>query len=76
MVECKNRHLEVAHTIMLQMIMPKSFWNDVVLTTGFLINRMPSSTLEGGIPFKCLFLDSPLFPLSPHFFGCVLCSSF
>ena len=53
-----------------QMTVPKSFWHDVVLTVGFLINRMPSSTLGGDIPFTCLFPDPPLFPL-PHIFGCV-----
>ena len=71
MAERKNRHLlEVACTIMLQMTVPKSFGHDVVITIGFLINRMSSSTLGGDIPFKCLFPDSPLFPL-PHIFGCV-----
>ena len=60
---------------MLQMAAPKSFWHDVVLTAGFLINRMSSSALGGDIPFKCLFPDSPLFPRL-RIFGCVLCSSF
>ena len=70
--ERKNRHLlDVARTIMIQMNVPKYLWSDAVLTAGFLINRMPSSTLGGDIPFKCLFPNSPLFSLTPRIFGCV-----
>ena len=70
-VERKNKHfLEVAHTIMLQMTLPKSFWHDVVLTVGFLINRMSSSAFGGDIHFRCLFPHSPFFPLT-SIFWCV-----
>ena len=72
-VEHKNKHfLEVAHTIMLQMTVPKSFWHDVVLTVGFLINRIPSSAFGGDIHFKCLFPDSPFFLLLVFFGVCAL----
>ncbi|RVW55235.1 Retrovirus-related Pol polyprotein from transposon TNT 1-94 [Vitis vinifera] len=41
--ERKNRHLlEVARSLMFSMNVPKLFWGQAVLTTAYLINRMPS----------------------------------
>ena len=50
--ERKNRHLlEVARALMFQMNVPKPFWSDAISTACFLINRMPSSVLNGNVPF-------------------------
>lgn len=39
----KKRHLlEVACTVLIHMEMPKYFWEDVIFTACYLINRMPS----------------------------------
>ncbi|KAL0285929.1 UNVERIFIED_CONTAM: Retrovirus-related Pol polyprotein from transposon RE2 [Sesamum angustifolium] len=63
--ECKHRHLlDVARTIMTHMHVPKLYWGDVVLTACYLINRMPSTVLNGDTPYSCLFLDKPLFQSS------------
>ncbi|KAK4386066.1 Retrovirus-related Pol polyprotein from transposon RE1 [Sesamum angolense] len=63
--ECKHRHLlDVARTIMTHMHVPKSYWGDVVLTACYLINRMPSTVLNGDTPYSCLFPDNPLFQSS------------
>ena len=44
--ERKNRHLiEIACTLLLHSHAPSFFWVDVVLTTCYLINRMPSFVL-------------------------------
>ena len=57
-VERKNRHLvETAHTLLLHSHVPFRFWGDVVLTTCYLINHMPSSVLHDRIPHSLLFLD-------------------
>ncbi|CAH9128156.1 unnamed protein product, partial [Cuscuta epithymum] len=36
----------------------------------FLINRMPSSVLNGKAPYHCLFPNKELFPIPPKIFGC------
>ncbi|KAK4403223.1 Retrovirus-related Pol polyprotein from transposon TNT 1-94 [Sesamum angolense] len=70
--ERKHRHiLDVARTIMTHMHVPKSYWGDAVLTACYLINRMPSTVLNGDTPYSCLFPDKPLFGITPRVFGCV-----
>ena len=69
--ERKNRHLvETARTILLHSNVPFRFWGDVVLTTCYLINSMPSSVLHDQIPHFLLFPDQPLYFLPPRVFGC------
>ncbi len=66
----KNRHLlEVAWALLFQMKVPKQFWADAVFTACFLINRMPSSVLNGDIPYTILFPSKSLFPIEPRIFG-------
>ncbi|KAJ9553858.1 hypothetical protein OSB04_017903 [Centaurea solstitialis] len=68
--ERKNRHLlEVARALLFHMTVPKPFWADVVATTCFLINRMPSVILDGQSPFSVLFPTKSLFPIDPKIFG-------
>ncbi|RVW33237.1 Retrovirus-related Pol polyprotein from transposon TNT 1-94 [Vitis vinifera] len=43
---------------------------DAVLTTCYLINRMPSFVLHDQIPHSLLFPDQPLYFLPPRVFGC------
>jgi hypothetical protein len=69
--EQKNRHiLQVARTIMIHGHIPYHFWADAVLTACYLINHMPSSILDGVIPYNILYLSAPLFPVPPKIFGC------
>ncbi|KAJ9675922.1 hypothetical protein PVL29_024745 [Vitis rotundifolia] len=69
--ERKNRHLvETARTLLLHSHVPFRFWGDAVLTACYLINRMPSSALHDQIPHSLLFLNQPLYFLSPRVFGC------
>ena len=54
------------------MKVPKHFWADAVFTACsacFLINRMPSSVLQGEIPYIVLFPTKSLFPIEPRIFG-------
>lgn len=46
-VERKNKHLEIAQTLLFQMNVPKQFKVDALSTTCFLINRTSSSILNG-----------------------------
>ena len=56
LAERKNRHLlETARALLFQMQVPKHFWADVVSTTCFFINRMPSSILNWDTPYHILF---------------------
>ena len=69
--ERKNRHLlETARSLMLNSNVPTHHWGDAVLTTYFLINRTPSSSLENQIPYSIVFPHDPLFHVSPKVFGC------
>ncbi|CAH9111005.1 unnamed protein product, partial [Cuscuta europaea] len=69
--ERKNRHLlETARALLFQMNVPKQFWADAVSTACFLINRMPSSVLNGKAPYHCLFPNKELFSIRPKIFGC------
>ena len=67
----KNRHLvETAHTLLLGANVPVHHWGDAILTTCFLINRMPSSSLENRVPHSILFPKEPLFHVSPRICSC------
>ena len=69
--ERKSRHLlETAQALLFQMHMPKHFWANVVSTACFLINRIPSSILNGVTPFQTLLPHKSLFPIEPRVFVC------
>ncbi|XP_061343384.1 uncharacterized protein LOC133289469 [Gastrolobium bilobum] len=68
--ERKNCHLiETIQTLLLHSHIPFQYWGDDVLTTCYLINRMPSSVLNNQVPHSVLFPHQPLYPLTPHVFG-------
>ena len=73
--ERKNHHLlEVAHSIMFTVNVPKTFWGDAILTACYLINRMPSRVLEFQAPlknFQSCFPHTRTFTSLPlKIFGC------
>ena len=69
--ERKNRHIvETARTLLLHANVPVHHWGDAILTACFLINRMPSSSIENKIPHSILFPKEPLFHIDPRIFGC------
>ncbi|KAG7588726.1 Integrase catalytic core [Arabidopsis suecica] len=58
--ERKNRHLmEVARAMLFEKHMPKRFWGDAVLTSCYLINRLPTRILNDQSPFQVLNNQSP-----------------
>jgi hypothetical protein len=70
--ERKNRHLlDAAHCLLSHMHVPKQFWTDAILTACYLVNRMPSSVLEGTSPHSLLYPSSSPFSLPLKVFGCV-----
>ncbi|RDX85859.1 putative helicase CHR10, partial [Mucuna pruriens] len=70
--ERKNRHLvETAYTLLLSANVPTNHWDEVVLTVCFLINRMPSASLENQIPHSILFSKDKMYHVPPRVFGCV-----
>lgn len=70
-VERKHHQLLEITSLMLHMFVPKHHWPEAMITACFLINRMPSVSLNNNIPFKLLFPNTPLFRLKPQTFGCI-----
>lgn len=71
----QNRHLvETTWTFLLHDNVPSHYpphyWPfDVVLTTCYLVNHMPSIVLNDQILHSVLFPHTPLHPIFPHVFG-------
>ena len=55
---------------MFQMNVLKHFLVDVISTTCFFINKMPSSVLNCATPYHQLFSNNLLFSIDPKVFGC------
>lgn len=57
--ERKHRHLlEVTRCLLINSSVPKSYWPEALLTSCYLINRMPNSALQHGIPYSVLHPNS------------------
>jgi hypothetical protein len=52
----ENRHLlEMTRTLLFQNYVPKTFWSEAILTTVYLINRLPSTNLFFKSPYEILY---------------------
>ncbi|XP_078436651.1 uncharacterized protein LOC144707428 [Wolffia australiana] len=70
--ERKHRHLlDMTRTLLIEMGVPHYLWADALLTSAYLLNRLPSSPLGGEVPLHRLHPDRELFTLPPRTFGCV-----
>ena len=70
-VERKNRHLlDVARTLLIDSSVPSRFWVEALSTSVYLINRLPTVTLNYDSPYFRLFGITPEYH-SLHTFGCV-----
>ena len=70
--ERKHRHLlDMTRTLLVEMGVPHSLWHDALLTSAYLLNRLPSSPLGGEVPLRRLHPTRELFSLPPRVFGCV-----
>ncbi|KAL0293025.1 UNVERIFIED_CONTAM: Retrovirus-related Pol polyprotein from transposon TNT 1-94 [Sesamum radiatum] len=71
----KNRHLlEVVRASLFEAHMPTSYWGEAVTVATYLINRMPSNSLQFLTPFDVLhkIVSASTLPnLPPKVFGCV-----
>lgn len=58
-VECKHHHIfNVARALHLQANLPKKFWDEYILTAGYLTNKTPS-LLHNKTPFEILHRKTP-----------------
>ncbi|RVW48827.1 Retrovirus-related Pol polyprotein from transposon TNT 1-94 [Vitis vinifera] len=74
-VERKNRHLlEVVRASLIAAKTPISYWGEAITSTAYLINRVPSSSINFQTPLQALTnaVVTPTVPnLPPRVFGCV-----
>ena len=69
--ERKNRHLlDVVRTLLIESCVPSHFWCEALSTAVYLINRLPSPTLNNESPYLRLYEDAPDYS-DLHIFGCV-----
>lgn len=70
---CERKHrnvLEMARCLRLQVGLAKYFWGDCVLTSAYLINRLPTSSHHHKTPYEVLHHKQPTYNhLKP--FGCL-----
>ena len=76
-VERKNRHLlDIARSLLLSSNVPKRFWGEVVLTTTYLINRLPFKVLDFSTPHQVFLQHFPqsrlISSLPSKIFGCTM----
>ena len=73
--EQKNHHLLVViRASLIEAHMPLSYWGHTLTSVTYLINRVPSSTIDFRTPSQALIeaIVAPIGPnLPPHVFGCV-----
>ena len=73
--ERKNRHLlEVIRASLIEAHIPLSYWGHALTSAAYLINRVPSSTIDFRTPSQALIeaIVAPVVPnLPPHVLGCV-----
>ncbi|GAA0162902.1 hypothetical protein LIER_18896 [Lithospermum erythrorhizon] len=55
----QNGIVERTRALMFQYHLPKSFWGDAVLTSTYLINRLPSHILDWKSPYEMLNKEAP-----------------
>jgi hypothetical protein len=64
--ERKNRHLlEVVRALLIESHMPLSYWGEALTSSVYLINRVPSSTLDFQTPLQVL-VEAVIAPSVPN----------
>ncbi|KAJ0856487.1 putative RNA-directed DNA polymerase [Helianthus annuus] len=70
-VERKHRHLlQTARALRFEANLPTKFWGECVMTAAYIINHLPSKTIDKKTPFEILFEQTPEYD-HMKVFGCL-----
>lgn len=70
-LERKHKHLlQVAKALMFHSTLPAHFWSESIISTTYLINRMPRIVLSWKTPYEILFQRKPSYN-HLKIFGCI-----
>lgn len=72
----KHRHIvEIGLVLLAHASIPLKFWDEAFLAIVYLINRMPSKTIQNSTPLDCLFKQKPDYS-SRRTFSCACCLTY
>ncbi|KAJ0568794.1 putative RNA-directed DNA polymerase [Helianthus annuus] len=70
-VERKHRHLlETARALKFEAKLPSTFWGECILTAAYIINKLPSTTINNKTPYEIIYNQKPNYD-HMRVFGCL-----
>ncbi|XP_076932887.1 uncharacterized protein LOC143598590 [Bidens hawaiensis] len=70
-VERKHRHLlETARALKFEANLPSTFWGECILTAAYIINRLPSKSINNITPYELVYNQKPNYD-HMKIFGCL-----
>ena len=65
----RNHRVDMGLTLLFQVAMPLHYWDQAFLTAIYLINKLPSTSIQNEVPFQKMFHKTPNYSFL-RIFGC------